>query len=327
MIMPPAYSGKHVTTVHDPARIDAFVGSRVRLTVHAQAAGISMETIRGRDTLVAASDTFLGELIATPTATSPSSRHSADGHAGVRRLIGITIIPDAAPKVRIALPGRDLFFRDAHQTIDLAIEASDDLRLASLRLRYTKVSGSGERFTFTEGEVPLNIVRDDARTLDGARALASRRPRARRRATWSSIAPSRPTIVPAQRRPNPIRTSRKFSRRAATPRAGFALDPGTRALRRQPADGDPEDGAPFGAPRVDDSRRVHDRLAGARCRATKGARRVRVHDGWRARRCARSERQHHRPQRRSRRRKARPICSPAAWRIRVASRCFARFAT
>lgn len=164
-IMPPAYTGQTVHTVHDPARIEAFIGSRVRLTVHAQAARLSMETVRASDTLVAsASDTFAGELIADADGYVAIQPRSADGRAGVRRLIGITVIPDAAPHVRIALPGRDLFFRDGHQTIDLGIEANDDFRLASLRLRYTKVSGSGERFTFTEGEVPLEIVRDDART-------------------------------------------------------------------------------------------------------------------------------------------------------------------
>jgi hypothetical protein len=164
-IMPPAYSGKKVYAVHDPARIEALVGSRVRLTVRAQAAGVSMQTIRARDTLVASgSNTFAGELITDADGYVALEPRTADGHAGLRRLIGITTIPDAAPHVRIKTPGRDLFFRDAHQAIDLEVEASDDLRLASLRVRFTKVSGSGERFTFTEGEVPLDIVRYDPRS-------------------------------------------------------------------------------------------------------------------------------------------------------------------
>ncbi|HTE44153.1 MAG TPA: hypothetical protein VK636_02825 [Gemmatimonadaceae bacterium] len=163
-ITPPVYSGKTVQYVHDPARIDALVGSRIRLTVHARAAGVSMESIRARDTLVASgAETFDGELIADADGYIAVEPHSDDGHAGVRRLIGVTVIPDAAPRVRVTAPARDLFLRDAHQTIDVGIDASDDLRLASLKLRYTKVSGSGERFTFTEGEVPLDVVRIDGR--------------------------------------------------------------------------------------------------------------------------------------------------------------------
>jgi hypothetical protein len=154
-----------VHTVHDPSRIEALVGSRVRLTVRAQAAGVAMQTLRARDTLVATgSDKFAGEVIVDADGYVALEPRTADGHAGARHLIGITIIPDAPPHVRIKMPGRDLFFRDSHQTIELAVEASDDLRLASLRVRFTKVSGSGERFTFTEGEVPLSIARDDART-------------------------------------------------------------------------------------------------------------------------------------------------------------------
>jgi hypothetical protein len=73
------------------------------------------------------------------------------------------VISDNSPRVRITAPGKDLFLRDAKHTIDLRIEAGDDIGLASLRLRYTKVSGSGERFTFTDGEVPLAVSRTDAR--------------------------------------------------------------------------------------------------------------------------------------------------------------------
>jgi hypothetical protein len=65
--------------------------------------------------------------------------------------------------VRITAPGHDLKLADGRRTIDVAIEADDDVGLASLKLHYTRVSGSGERFTFTDGEVPLTIVRADRR--------------------------------------------------------------------------------------------------------------------------------------------------------------------
>ena len=59
--------------------------------------------------------------------------------------------------------GQRSFLRDGHHTIDLAIDASDDIGLASLKVRYTKVSGSGERFTFSEGEVPIQFTRANDR--------------------------------------------------------------------------------------------------------------------------------------------------------------------
>jgi hypothetical protein len=47
--------------------------------------------------------------------------------------------------------------------VDVSIEAADDLALQSVALKYTRVSGSGESFTFTEGEVPLAVTRIDGR--------------------------------------------------------------------------------------------------------------------------------------------------------------------
>jgi hypothetical protein len=96
----------------------------------------------------------------------------ASGDSGARRLMGLSVIPDASPRVRITAPGRDLLVPDTARRIDVAIESSDDFAVASLKLRYTKVSGSGEKFTFTEGEVPLAITRDSVQAWRGRGSLA-----------------------------------------------------------------------------------------------------------------------------------------------------------
>ena len=88
---------------------------------------------------------------------------ASDGQPGVRRLIGFGVTADQPPRVRVTTPGRDLYFADANRTIDVAVEADDDLALDSLRLRFTKVAGSGENFTFTDGEAPLAVTRDNDR--------------------------------------------------------------------------------------------------------------------------------------------------------------------
>jgi hypothetical protein len=163
-VTPPAYTGRAAETSHDPTRIEALAGSGVRLAVRSRASSVSMEMLGGRDTLVARDGSFSGGFQADAdgyVALQPATR---DGTRGVSRLIGLSVISDAPPRVRITAPAKDLFLRDAHHTIDLKIETSDDIALASLRLRYTKVSGSGERFTFTEGEVPLAVTRTDARS-------------------------------------------------------------------------------------------------------------------------------------------------------------------
>jgi hypothetical protein len=156
-IRPPAYSGLAPTTLSNPDRIEALRGSRVQLDVESS---IPLEVIQGNDTLplrevdgVHRADLLVREngfVVVRATGNDVTSE---------RRLIGVTAIDDHQPIVRVTRPGRDLFLLDSTANIDVAVEASDDLRLASLRLRYTKVSGSGERFTFTEGEIPIAIQR------------------------------------------------------------------------------------------------------------------------------------------------------------------------
>jgi hypothetical protein len=164
VITPPAYTSQPARSLHDPVRIDALAGSRVHVVVHARASAIALETLTGRDSLLSsASSTFSADLVADAdgyVALEPT----LDGRAGTKRLIGLSVSPDAPPRARITAPGKDLFLRDTHEAIDVAIQAEDDIGIASLRLHYTKVSGSGERFTFVEGDVPITIARTDAKT-------------------------------------------------------------------------------------------------------------------------------------------------------------------
>jgi hypothetical protein len=71
----------------------------------------------------------------------------------------LRVQPDERPIVRIEQPAKDLIFPDSTGQVAVTIAARDDVGLASLALRYTKVSGSGETFTFQEGEWPVRIER------------------------------------------------------------------------------------------------------------------------------------------------------------------------
>lgn len=163
-VTPPPYSGRPTQTLHDPTRVEVLAGSSVALAIRASAASVSIETLASRDTVaMAASGAFTKTLVANAdgyVAIEPAG----GGRTGARRLIGLTVIPDAPPRVKITAPGRDTYLRDGHATLDVAIDAADDIGLANLTLKYTKVSGSGERFTFAEGNVPLRVTRTDART-------------------------------------------------------------------------------------------------------------------------------------------------------------------
>ena len=156
----PAYAAQRPRALRNVARIDALAGSRIRLRVRASADSLVVQTLRGKRTLAPTSaDLFTIDIPADEDGFVTLAPRGNDGREGSHQLIGITVQNDQLPHVRIAAPGRDLLLKDSHRTIDLGVEADDDLGLASLRLRYTKVSGSGERFAFSEGEVPLKLTR------------------------------------------------------------------------------------------------------------------------------------------------------------------------
>jgi len=171
-VSPPAYAGRAAQAIDDPSRIEALAGSRIVLTVSGTAAAMNIETVAGRRSLAVNGGAFTGEVIADADGFIAIEPVPSDGRPGARRLIGLSVIPDRVPRVRVTAPGRDLFLTDARRTLALAVEADDDIALASLTLRYTRVSGSGERFTFIDGETPLTITRTDARTWTARGTLA-----------------------------------------------------------------------------------------------------------------------------------------------------------
>ncbi len=159
-ITSPAYTRQAPEVLRDPTRIDALAGSLVTLTMDASADTIMVTTRDSTQSLARSADgTFSFAMRASADGFIGVVPRAAGGRAGPRRLIGVSVRSDEAPRVRIVAPARDLIVPDAKRTLDIGIEADDDLALGSLRLRYTKVSGSGERFTFSEGEVPVSIVR------------------------------------------------------------------------------------------------------------------------------------------------------------------------
>ena len=163
-VAPPTYSGRAATQLHDPLRVEALAGSRLHVIATADAARVTLETVTGE---IPMRDEGGGQYSADAVADADGYLalvpRTADGTAGTRHLIGLSVTPDATPKVRVTAPGKDILVPDGRRTLSIAVEADDDLALATLRLKYTRVSGSGENFSFTEGEVPLTVAQKSAR--------------------------------------------------------------------------------------------------------------------------------------------------------------------
>lgn len=160
-IEPPAYTGRPVVTLDGPARLEALEGSR--LTFALQEPG----RIR------------FGATVITETTVARESGYFAVEYDGKAErdtartlLIPLSVTRDHAPTVRIDAPGKDLLLPAAERTIPVTIQASDDLALENLELRYTKVSGSGEQFEFQEGTLPVRLQRTSPREWRASGELA-----------------------------------------------------------------------------------------------------------------------------------------------------------
>jgi len=163
-VAPPAYSRRPATQLRDPLRVEALAGSRLHVIVTAEAASVTLEMVTGEIPMKdEGGGQFSADAIADADGYLALVPRTGDGTAGTRRLIGLSVTPDATPKVRVTAPGKDILVPDGRRTLSIALEADDDLALATLRLKYTRVSGSGENFSFTEGEVPLTVAHKSER--------------------------------------------------------------------------------------------------------------------------------------------------------------------
>jgi len=163
-IQPPAYTQLPAATRVDPTEIRAVEGATALVTVESTARAITIEHDGETRTLErAGSAAFDGRIELT------KSGYLLVTAADVfRRMIPIVVSPDALPAVRLSAPDRDLVYSGGNPRIAFEAHATDDFGLRSLSLRYTIVSGSGEQFDFTDGDIPLRLNANGARDWTGA---------------------------------------------------------------------------------------------------------------------------------------------------------------
>jgi uncharacterized protein DUF4175 len=166
-IEPPAYTGLSAVVVENPDRVQAIDGSALVLAIDSPSADAVVEQDGATATLVRGNER---SLVYRTVLEKTGFLVIAAG--GSRRTISIVVSPDALPSVRLTAPGRDLVYAGGTARISFAARATDDFGLRSLRLQYTKVSGSGENFAFEDGEIPLDIARETPRDWSG-RAVRS----------------------------------------------------------------------------------------------------------------------------------------------------------
>ena len=168
-VTPPPYLGVAAETLTDPREVRVPAGGTVRLVVRSTFAAVSLAAPGGASRLLAEAAPGQFELVWTPEATTTYAlvASAREGAAGPSRLLAIAVTPDQRPLVRVTAPGRDLRLPAADGPLALVVDASDDHAVSALELRWVRMSGSGESFTFGEGRVPITDVTRDGATIRG----------------------------------------------------------------------------------------------------------------------------------------------------------------
>ncbi len=154
-VLPPRYTGRQAFRVEQPSSLEVLAGSRLEVTftgwprdAKARLGDMPLE-LRGAP----------AAIVANLTAVESDVLLVEDTGGAVRAAVTLVVVPDDAPGVRVTAPGADLRRASASGTVEIRLAARDDIGLRDLRLRFTRVSGSGESFTFEDGEWPVRVRR------------------------------------------------------------------------------------------------------------------------------------------------------------------------
>ncbi len=151
-VTPPSYTKRERTTLENPFQIRVLEGSTVDLHVTGDRGRVELIE-PGHDPVPFSSRDDGAHLEFVVTRSRVLLVRST-----MDRLLQVHVESDKRPVVSIERPGRDLIFSSAEGTVSVVIKAEDDLNVSSISLRYIRISGGGETFTFQEGEIHLTPV-------------------------------------------------------------------------------------------------------------------------------------------------------------------------
>lgn len=158
-VTPPSYSRLPAVTLDNPVQVDVLEGSTLRLRVTGTTSPVRLvEPGREPQLFAKGQDGAELELRAVDSRVYLVGPVADGSQAAPERLLQVQVRRDERPVVTIERPGRDLLFAAPEGTVPIRVTARDDLNVASIALRYTHVTGSGETFTFEEGELPLQVT-------------------------------------------------------------------------------------------------------------------------------------------------------------------------
>jgi hypothetical protein len=138
-VIEPAYAGRPVRAVREPATIEALVGSAIELA--GRGAGDGLRAVVGADSVAIATsaDGWSARLVMPGKSSAVRLRDR-----GYERVVGLDPVTDEPPAVTLTQPSRDSTLRSASGALELDALASDDIGLRDGHFEVIISSGDQE---------------------------------------------------------------------------------------------------------------------------------------------------------------------------------------
>lgn len=173
-IDPPAYAGRRAVDARGEGPIPVLPGSRVRLRSRFPARWDSVRVTRigaGALPVRRAGREWTAEWPAAPAERGVLLEAFAGGERVASRTAAVVAEADRPPQVELREPREDLVLGATRGRVPLAAVAVDDFGIGDIRLTWIVSRGSGESFTFEEGEWPLGRLRHEGASARGELVL------------------------------------------------------------------------------------------------------------------------------------------------------------
>jgi hypothetical protein len=168
-LTPPAYARRSPTVQVGDGNIVALRGTRVDVHIKThQELSAPLLSVGGATAFEMKKEGEHSYLASFDVDQDSNYGISLMGPDGVNRkweeVYGIRATKDMPPEAHITSPVSDMLFttRDRPASVSIAITASDDYGVASMKLKYIKTTGEGDAAKFQGGEIAINRLPENA---------------------------------------------------------------------------------------------------------------------------------------------------------------------
>lgn len=168
---PPAYSGLPTSEWRGEEIVPVLPGSRLRVEGAGPGEGVRASVIGGPALAVRPGGRWRVERVVSSSDRGLLLESLSGGTVAGRLVVPLAILPDLPPQVELTAPARDQVLAAGRGVVTVRATARDDYGVGSFRISWIRSRGSGESFSFEEGEWVWSSLQGAGREVRGEHRL------------------------------------------------------------------------------------------------------------------------------------------------------------